>query len=152
MAIVLDVYTDGSYLKDLGVVGWGLVMYKPNSDFQVAYECNGATQDPDLVKQNNVAGEILGACKAIEVAQLTGANIRILYDYEGVEKWLTGEYKARSPLAQAYVQVGKESYDKGVISFQKVDAHVGVGNKRADKLARMATRGEFINGVDHRNK
>ena len=77
----------------------------------------------------NVSGEILGCLKAIQYAiDHHYEAICIYYDYEGIEKWATGLWKAN-----------KEQTQNIDIYFQKVLAHSGdYYNEVADGLAKKA--------------
>ena len=88
----------------------------------------------------NVSGEILGCLKAIQYAiDHHYEAICIYYDYEGIEKWATGLWKANKEQTQNYVkaiQAMKKNID---IYFQKVLAHSGdYYNEVADGLAKKA--------------
>jgi len=51
----------------------------------------------------NVAGEMLGAMYAVKWAMVNGyKEIELRYDYEGIEKWVQGIWKAKNELAQKY--------------------------------------------------
>lgn len=144
--VALIVYTDGSQSTKKEGVGWGMVLAKNTEDYQPIYEENGLITDPLIVPLQNVAGEVMAAIKAVQVTMQTGVKIRIIYDFEGVEYWVTGKYKTKSGLSEAYKQIAKPLYDKGLIEFQKVKAHSNnPGNDRADKLAKLALEGVFVN-------
>ena len=54
----------------------------------------------------NVSGEILGCLKAIQYAiDHHYEAICIYYDYEGIEKWATGLWKANKEQTQNYVKI-----------------------------------------------
>lgn len=61
----------------------------------------------------------------------------MFYDYEGIEKWATGEWEANSAIARAYVYQLQFKQDDIEIVFKKVKAHSGnTYNETADKLAK----------------
>lgn len=62
-----------------------------------------------------------------------------MYDYLGIEKWSTGEWKAKKDLTKDYAAF-MQKYMKIInIEFEKVKAHTGVEfNEEADRLAKMA--------------
>ena len=88
----------------------------------------------------NVAGEMLGAMNAVKWAQENGyPAVEIRYDYEGVEKWVTGVWRAKTPLTSKYAVHMQEAGKKIQISFCKVAAHTGNHyNEEADQLAKSA--------------
>ena len=61
------------------------------------------------------------------------------YDYEGIEKWSSGEWKAKNVLTKRYVDFMKDKSNFVQISYQKVKAHSGdYYNEEADRLAKAA--------------
>ena len=66
-------------------------------------------------------------------------DLLIYYDYEGIEKWCSGEWKANKEGTIYYRQFCIEAMKKINISFKKVKAHSGNKyNDMADKLAKQA--------------
>lgn len=141
----LVVYTDGSQSVNKEGIGWGLVIAKNTPNYDPIYERNGIILDKELQPLTNVAGEVMAAIQAAQIVKQTGVKITIIYDYEGVEAWITGAYKAKSGLAIAYKDIVGPLYNKGLVEFEKVKAHSNnAGNDRADKLAKMALDGNFV--------
>ena len=90
---------------------------------------------------------MLGAMYAVQWAIKNGyRNLELRYDYEGIEKWAQGEWKAKNTLTQKYANFMKSKADILKISYQKVKAHSGDHyNEEADKLAKAAlTEGNGI--------
>ena len=96
--------------------------------------------DPEGVKIRNVAGEMLGAMNAVQWAkEHEYPAVEIRYDYEGVEKWVTGVWRAKTPLTSKYAAHMQEAAEQIKISFCKVAAHTGNHyNEEADQLAKSA--------------
>ena len=94
----------------------------------------------DYASMRNVSGEILGCMKAIAYAiDHHYESICIYYDYEGIEKWATGLWKANKEQTQNYVKTINDMKKKIDIYFQKVLAHSGdYYNEVADGLAKKA--------------
>ena len=130
-------YVDGSFEKSIGRYAFGCVLLTP--DGQEIRE-SGSGSDPAGVAIRNVAGEMLGAMNAVKWAQETGyPAVEIRYDYEGVEKWVTGVWRAKTPLTSKYAVHMQEAGKKIQISFCKVAAHTGNHyNEEADQLAKSA--------------
>lgn len=62
---------------------------------------SGSGCDPEGVKIRNVAGEMLGAMNAVQWAkEHEYPAVEIRYDYEGVEKWVTGVWRAKTLLTK----------------------------------------------------
>ena len=133
-------YVDGSFEKSIGRYAFGCVLLTP--DGQEIRE-SGSGSDPAGVAIRNVAGEMLGAMNAVKWAQENGyPAVEIRYDYEGVEKWVTGVWRAKTPLTSKYAVHMQEAGKKIQISFCKVAAHTGNHyNEEADQLAKSALRG-----------
>lgn len=129
-------YVDGSYKAETKQYSYGVVIFYNGKEEHL---CE-AFSDPEMSQMRNVAGEIEGAKKAMEYC--VNNNIKtldIFYDYEGIEKWCTGEWKANKQGTKTY----KEYYDiisKNVmVRFIKVKGHSGNKyNDLADRLARHA--------------
>ena len=65
--------------------------------------------------------------------------MEIRYDYEGVEKWVTGVWRAKTLLTSKYAAHMQEAGKKVKISFCKIAAHTGNHyNEEADQLAKSA--------------
>ena len=101
---------------------------------------SGSGCDPEGVKIRNVAGEMLGAMNAVQWAkEHEYPAVEIRYDYEGVEKWVTGVWRAKTPLTSKYAAHMQEAAEQIKISFCKVAAHTGNHyNEEADQLAKSA--------------
>ena len=86
-------YVDGSYQDALKKYGFGCIFILPDGRIYTEY---GNGDNPDSLKQRNVSGEMLGAMYAVRFALNSGFRaIEIRYDYEGIEKWVTGAWKGK---------------------------------------------------------
>lgn len=129
-------YVDGSFNQENNEFSYGAVIFYEGKQLHFNEKFN----DPELVTMRNVAGEIKGSEKAMAFAVEQGAKtLSIHYDYEGIAKWCTGEWKATKPGTLAY-----KKYFDGVkgelkVQFVKVKSHSGDEfNDLADKLAKEA--------------
>jgi len=88
----------------------------------------------------NVAGEIKCAEKAMRYCLVNGIKeVEIVYDYAGIERWCTGEWKANKPGTIAYKEFYDSLTDRLNVTFRKVKGHSGdTFNDLADQLARSA--------------
>lgn len=130
-------YVDGSFEVSLGKYSYGCVFLTPDGEVT---KKSGSGTDPQGVKIRNVAGEMLGAMTAVRWALEQGyASIEIRYDYEGIEKWVTGAWRAKMELTQKYAAYMQNCAGKIRIAFRKVAAHTGdYYNEEADQLAKKA--------------
>ena len=101
---------------------------------------SGSGSDSAGVAIRNVAGEMLGSMTAVNWAiENKYPAVEIRYDYEGVEKWVTGVWRAKTPLTSKYAAHMQEAGKKVQISFCKIAAHTGNHyNEEADQLAKSA--------------
>ena len=130
-------YVDGSYDEKIGKYAFGCIMITPNGEI-IRESGNGDNSESIVLR--NVTGEMLGAMFAVKWCDKNGYSaIQICYDYFGIEKWATGEWKAKNALTQKYAEFMKENKKHLDISFKKVVAHTGDRyNEEADKLAKAA--------------
>lgn len=130
-------YVDGSFNPKNGMYGAGVVFLMKDWKSEKRY-CGS---EPDWAKMRNVAGEILGAMKAIELAFKTGMFVFTIYhDYEGISAWPEGRWKCNNPITQQYADYVNQMIANGMkITFHHVKGHSGVPeNELADRLAREA--------------
>ncbi len=132
----LIAYVDGSYDHSQLRYAYGCVLVLSQEEVTL----NGSDNHEDYVSMRNVAGEIMGSEQAVLWALEHGyKKITIYYDYEGIEKWANGIWKANKPGTQRYKAFIAEKRQKIEIAFQKVAAHTGVKyNEMADRLAKEA--------------
>jgi len=129
-------YVDGSFLLENFEFSFGAVIFH-NGEMK---EFSEKFSDPELVTMRNVAGEIKGAefvmryCVENDIKE-----IDIYYDYMGIEKWCTGEWKANKSGTINYRDYYNSIKDKLKVNFIKVKGHSGDKyNDLADKLAKSA--------------
>jgi caulimovirus viroplasmin len=130
-------YVDGSFEKDSGVYGYGVVFIEKNGNIE---EYIDSGREESYQSMRNVSGEILGALKATSLAVEKGySSIAIFHDYQGIASWAKGEWKCNKEKTIEYREK-MLSYQKQIkITFHKVLAHSGdYFNERADALAKQA--------------
>ena len=130
-------YVDGSFRQGYAVYGYGVVIVANGC---VVETMSGYGARPEYVTMRNVAGEVLGAVKAMEYALAEGAQKLVLYfDYQGIESWATGAWKRNNDLTRGYFEFVRDIRGKLSLSFQKVKGHSGDRfNDLADELAKQA--------------
>lgn len=135
----LIAYVDGSFDAAIGKYAFGCVILTPDGDI---IKESGNGDNPESLAIRNVAGEMLGAMTAVRWAIKNGYdNLELRYDYEGIEKWATGVWKAKNTLTQKYAEYMQRQQNHIKISFRKVKAHSGdYYNEEADKLAKEALK------------
>ncbi len=129
-------YVDGSYLEATGQFSCGVVFFHGGQEEQYSR----LFEDQELAGMRNVAGEIKGAETAMRFCLERGIrSLTIYYDYEGIEKWCTGEWEARKPGTIRYREFYEDVSRQVEIHFVKVKGHShNQYNDLADQLAREA--------------
>lgn len=133
---VIIAYVDGSYDLKTHQYGSGVVILWRGEKLEFSFKGD----NPAFVDMRNVAGEIAGAQRAMEFAVENKAKkLVIYYDYEGIEKWCTGAWRAKKEGTQMYAKAYHQLKEKIAIEFVKVIAHTGDKyNEEADILAKKA--------------
>lgn len=129
-------YVDGSYNPETKVYGYGVILINEENE----YEFYGCDNDSETAKLRNVAGEILGAKKAIYEAYTLGfKEITIYYDYQGIENWANGTWKRNKKETIMYYNFIQNIKKEIKINFVKVKSHSGIKlNDKVDKLAKLS--------------
>ena len=129
-------YIDGSFDRVNGIYGSGVVIV----DGDEKYEYKHAGNREDYAQLHNVAGELEAAKFVMWYAvDKKIPEITIFYDYEGIESWVTGEWKANLDYTKNYVEYARRASTKVKLHFIKVRAHTGVElNELVDSLAKEA--------------
>jgi len=133
---IVEIYVDGSYLRDTNEFSYGMVIITPEGE-----QCfSEKFSDEELAAMNNVAGEIKGAEAAMRYAVSNDIkHIRIYHDYEGIAKWCTGAWKANKSGTKKYRDFYDSLSGKLQVDFVKVKGHSNDKyNDMADKLAKEA--------------
>ena len=129
-------YVDGSYLHQTKEFSYGVVIFYQGIEEQFKKKFSNDLRST----MRNVAGEIEGSMCAIKYClEHKISSLTIYYDYEGIEKWCTGDWKATKEGTIAYRDFYKKAREKLEIQFVKVKGHSGNRyNDLADALAKEA--------------
>lgn len=153
-------YVDGSYEEAMKKYAFGCVFLFPDGRIYTEY---GNGDNEQSLQLRNVTGEMLGAMFAVKFAMANRfSGVEIRYDYQGIEKWVTGEWRSKTDLTQKYAKAMREWGKSIMLRFTKVAAHSNVEyNELADCLAktglvkgngvpkvRRAEEMELYNGTD----
>jgi len=133
-------YVDGSFDADNRLYSYGLVLLTKEGKITISNKEN----DERLVEMRNVAGEIRGSMIAMDEAiKMKKDTLFLYYDYMGIEKWATREWKANKYGTKMYKAYYDSIKDKLNVVFNKVKAHSGNEyNEEADRLAKKALKME----------
>ena len=131
-------FCDGSYDEKSGRYSYGVLVIDKDLN---EHEICGSAKNIKYVSSRNIIGEVLGAINAMDWALSNGyQNLKIYHDYEGLNKWLSGEWAAKSDVAKMFVSVYNAKYaDLVNTTFEKVKGHSNNKyNDKADELAKSA--------------
>lgn len=131
-----EAYVDGSYYNHK--VGYGAVIIHKN---KVKNELFGRVPK-EFSHSRQVGGELFAVIQVVTWCQKENiSEITINFDYWGVQKWVTGEWKTNINLTKNYAVFIHNSPIQ--IHWQKVKSHSGdLWNQRADELAKKGTNGK----------
>lgn len=139
------IYCDGSYKKDENVENYSGAYILITADGKESSQ-NFVGKKKEFLAYRNVSGELLAALQAIENAiSFEQDKIRLYYDYEGIEKWAKGEWKANNELSRFYVSHMEDLQKVLTIEFIKVAGHTNNSlNEQVDQLAKDALAGNKV--------
>lgn len=128
-------YVDGSYNIRTKVFSYGAVIFDGGE-----VTMSEAFEDEELAAMRNVAGEIRGSMAAMRYCLEHGIDkLDLYYDYAGIEKWCTGEWKTNKKGTIDYKAFYDSVKDRLDVRFIKVKGHSGDKyNDMADRLAKDA--------------
>ena len=129
-------YIDGSFDRINGIYGSGVVIV----DGDKKHEYKHAGNREDYAQLHNVAGELEAAKFVMWYAvDKKIKEITLFYDYQGIEAWAVGDWKANLPYTQDYVKFYNKVKTAVKVNFVKVKAHTGIElNEVVDRLAKDA--------------
>ena len=131
-ALRYEAYVDGSYIN--GATGYGAVILESG---KVVDELSGPVDSSEVNGTRQVAGELAAVKAALNWCLAHSVReVSIYFDYLGIEKWATGQWKTNQTLTKEYARFVAESGVK--IHWHKVASHTGDRwNDRADALAKQ---------------
>lgn len=131
-------FCDGSFDKNKNRYSFGVLII--DSAMQ-EHEVCGSAKNSKYTSSNNIIGEILGVINALDWAVSNGCEkIKVYHDYEGLSKWISGEWEAKSEAAKMFVAIYNKKYSGLLqVEFEKVKGHSNHRyNDKADELAKRA--------------
>ncbi len=129
-------YCDGSFDILTSRFSYGAIVFWNNEKF----EFSESFFDEELSLMRNVAGEIKGAVRVFDFCVENNIkSVELFFDYEGIEKWCTGEWKRNKTGTIDFHNRYNEISKKLKVKFTKVKGHSGNKfNDEADLLAKTA--------------
>lgn len=133
-------FCDGSFDRSLKRYSYGAVIIDLNFN---EHFINGYGDNEKYLSSHNVAGEVFGVLNSLDWAKKNGCKkIKIYHDYNGLSKWVMGEWKANSDIAKTLKKEFEDNYKNEMeVVFEKVKGHSNNKyNDKADALAREALK------------
>ena len=133
-------FVDGSYDVTEEKSAFGVIIFSHDGNKDILYKSFIKGLGEEFISLRNVAAELEGVKEAINWAiKYNKKKIAIYYDYEGIEQWATGQWKAKKTITKDYVRFIEEKKSFLEIEFIKVPAHSGVKfNEEVDAIAKNA--------------
>lgn len=141
---IVSIFVDGSYDKYKKKIGFGILIINglDKKDWIAISKPISPNNYQKYKDHNNVTGEIFGTIEAIALCLNSKIKkIKIYFDYEGIKKWATNEWNAKTPISIMYSKFMSElkANTDMEVHFQKVKAHSNVEyNEIADLLAKKS--------------
>ncbi|MDR2437736.1 MAG: reverse transcriptase-like protein [Endomicrobium sp.] len=128
---IYEAFVDGSYIN--GITGYGAVIYLGE---EIKAELSGTISNTQF---RQFGGELKSVIETLKwCIENNVETIRINYDYDGIEKFASGKWKAGNEISKAYVDFIRQSNVK--IEWRHIKSHTGnIKNDKADLLAKCAT-------------
>ena len=135
---MIKLYTDGSFRNDQGdsICGSGYVIVDDGNI--VIRKGMSSTAHPVWAEMHNVGGEICAVIDGIGLCIQEGIKeVVVVHDYEGVSKWVTGEWECHREGTKIYREFMRSCKNDIYVTYEKVKAHSGDRwNNEADRLAK----------------
>ncbi|MDR1928861.1 MAG: reverse transcriptase-like protein [Endomicrobium sp.] len=126
---IYEAFVDGSYIN--GVTSYGAAVYLGD---KIKAKIKGTILNSSL---RQFEGELQSVMETLKWCHNNNIKkIRINYDYYGIEKFATGEWKAKNQFSKKYVNFINNT--KIQIEWRYIKSHTGnIQNNMADILAKM---------------
>ena len=148
----LQIYTDGSDIKGTGQIGSGVWFEHAGKEYSRSniYDVDAFRKQYNITESvSNPTMEIIALVNALDEFKNTSEHLVIYSDYEGVQKWVSGEWKAKKPYIKDLVDLAKSHIlsienNGGSVKLVHVPGHSGIkGNEKVDAVAK--SRNEYNN-------
>lgn len=97
-------FVDGSYDVTEEKSAFGAIIFSHSGNKDILYKAFTKQLGEEFISLRNVAAELEGVKEAINWAiKYNKRRIAIYYDYEGIEKWATGQWKANKVITKDYL-------------------------------------------------
>lgn len=145
----IHVYVDGSYNLQSEKFSYAMVAVRNDV---IEYMENGEAEDNSQKQLRQIAGELMGAIKAVEYVKSLGeSKVVIFHDYEGIYHHAVGTWARKDNSSKEYYEKINNyiNKDKIEIIFVKTDSHSGdIYNEITDSYAKAAIGVTLTDAVD----
>lgn len=141
---VIDIYTDGSAEKKGTRLGCGSFCLFHDNEYRMSVDCTRELLTLYGIKTtqpcSNPTAEFVAFVETLKILRNTKEKYHLKFwiDYNGIGKWISGEWKAKEPHIRAVLKE-YQSIRKGMlceVSVHWVRGHSGTyENDQADKMA-----------------
>jgi ribonuclease HI len=127
---IYEAFVDGSYIS--GITSYGAIIYLGN---EIKTKISGTIS---YIQFRQFGGELKAVIETLKWCHRNKIRkISINYDYHGIEKFITGEWRPRNILSVKYVDFVRKA--KIEIKWRHIKSHTGnIKNNEADLLAKKA--------------
>gem|GEM_PF-446147 len=136
----IHVFVDGSFMN--GKIGYGFLIIKDSNILKKSFGRINDNRNVEHLRLKNVLGEIKAIIKALNFCKLNKwKEVYLHYDYEGLKKWATMEWRANNEITKKYQNYISNISKELKINWIKEKAHGdSMLNAFVDKLAKKATK------------
>jgi len=129
----IEIYVDGSYKDEC--VSYAYIILRNGKLLKIKV---GTIHDQDVKQHRQIGGELYALGYALRWCQENHiTSVTVYYDYEGLEAWATGRWKAKTTLTKRYQTFIQKMPIQ--IQWRKVKSHSGNHwNEQTDRLAKLA--------------
>ena len=126
-------YISGCFNNSTKTYGYGgLIIHNEET-----HKIQGKGNEKNLIQLGSVGSQIAASKETIKKAiELGVKNIDIFYDYDGIEKWATREWKAKNEETKNYYNFILNIKPEITINFRKNNKEYNSQKKEAYNLAR----------------
>ncbi|MDR1522787.1 MAG: reverse transcriptase-like protein [Endomicrobium sp.] len=127
---IYEAFVDGSYIN--GTTGYASIIYLGDN---IQVELSGTIDNTEF---RQFGGELKSVIETLKWCKQNNIDkIRINYDYQGIESFATGKWKAKNELSLEYVDFIRNTSTE--IQWRHIKSHTGnIKNNKADILAKKA--------------
>lgn len=99
---IVNAYISGAYDYDVNKFSYAIIFTDHNDS--IIDKLYGSSNNEKYLPSKSIAGEVFGGLYAIKYAiEKNYKKVVIHYNFEGMEQWVTNDWKTNKPISQDYV-------------------------------------------------